>query len=49
VSYELGGPDDDRCLDEQREADMADREEAGCLRDYGVPFDPYAEEGEGDE
>jgi len=32
---------DDRCADEQREADM-DRERADdCMSAYGVPYDPY--------
>jgi hypothetical protein len=43
MSHELGDPDD-RCCDEGREADVADREADECLQDYGVPFDPYADE-----
>jgi hypothetical protein len=45
-------PDDDRCLDEQREADIWSAAEDGCER-LGIPFDPVAEglveEEDGDE
>lgn len=34
---------DDRCIDEQRESDIAERNESACMRDYGMPFDPYAD------
>jgi hypothetical protein len=37
---------DDRCDDEQREADISRQHSRECMADYGVPFDPYAEEGE---
>jgi hypothetical protein len=37
---------DDRCDDEQREADLSRQHSRECMADYGVPFDPYAEEGE---
>lgn len=36
--------DDDRCADEGREADIEERHSDGCMRDYGVPFDPYADD-----
>lgn len=35
---------DDRCDDEQREADVSRQHSRECMADYGVPFDPYAEE-----
>jgi hypothetical protein len=41
MSYELGDPDD-RCCDEQREADIWNEAEEQCER-YGVPFDPVLE------
>jgi hypothetical protein len=51
MSYELGDPDD-RCCDEQREADTWNHAEEQCER-YGVPFDPVleglVEDEEGDE
>lgn len=37
---------DDRCDDEQRESDISRQHSRECMADYGVPFDPYAEEGE---
>jgi hypothetical protein len=43
MSFELGDPDD-RCCDEGREADIEAREADECERDYGVSFDPYADE-----
>jgi hypothetical protein len=43
MSYELGDPDD-RCCDEGREADVEARDADACERDYGVTFDPYADE-----
>lgn len=41
MSYELGDPDD-RCCDEQREADMWNAAEERC-RQFCVPFDPVVE------
>jgi hypothetical protein len=41
VSYELGDPDD-RCCDEQREADIWNEAQEQCER-LGIPFDPVAE------
>ena len=41
MSYELGDLDD-RCCDEQREADIWNAAEAQCER-LGVPFDPVLE------
>lgn len=41
MSYELGDADD-RCCDEQREADIWDHARDQCER-YGVPFDPVLE------
>jgi hypothetical protein len=41
MSYELGDPDD-RCCDEQREADIWNHAQEQCER-YGVPFDPVLE------
>jgi hypothetical protein len=35
---------DDRCDDEQREANISRQHSRECMADYGVPFDPYAEE-----
>jgi len=32
---------DDRCEDEQREADIANARANDCMRAYGVPYDPY--------
>ena len=32
---------DDRCNDEQREANIANARMDDCMRSYGVPFDPY--------
>jgi hypothetical protein len=39
---------DDRCDDEQREANIAQEHSRECMRDYGVPFDPYADNEEED-
>jgi hypothetical protein len=42
MSHELGDPDfDDRCDDEQREADISRAHSADCMESYGVPYDPY--------
>jgi hypothetical protein len=35
---------DDRCDDEQREANIAREHSDDCMQAYGVPFDPYADE-----
>ena len=44
---------DDRCDDEQREADISRAHSADCMESYGVPYDPYddgdEEEVEGDD
>jgi hypothetical protein len=32
---------DDRCDDEQREADIERARARDCMRSYGVPYDPY--------
>jgi len=32
---------DDRCDDEQREADISRAHSADCMESYGVPYDPY--------
>jgi hypothetical protein len=32
---------DDRCDDEQREADISRAHSADCMASYGVPYDPY--------
>jgi hypothetical protein len=37
---------DDRCVDEGREADIAEREADDCMGAYGVPYDPYDEGGD---
>ncbi len=37
---------DDRCDDEAREGAMAAAHASECMADYGVPYDPYEEEGE---
>ena len=37
---------DDRCDDEQREADMAREHSADCMGAYGVPYDPYDDGGD---
>jgi hypothetical protein len=34
---------DDRCDDEQREADISRAHSADCMESYGVPYDPYAD------
>jgi len=41
MSYELGDADD-RCCDEQREADIWNAAEDACDR-LGIPFDPVLE------
>lgn len=40
---------DDRCDDEQREADIARAHSRDCMEAYGVPYDPYADEEEASE
>jgi hypothetical protein len=40
---------DDRCDDEQREANVSRQHSRGCMASYGVPFDPYADNEEGEE
>lgn len=35
---------DDRCDDEQREADVSRAHSSDCMKIYGVPFDPYDDE-----
>ena len=37
---------DELLAQEQREADISREHSRECMADYGVPFDPYAEEGE---
>ena len=32
---------DDRCDDEQREANISRAHSADCMAAYGVPYDPY--------
>lgn len=32
---------DDRCDDEQREANIAQAHSRDCMESYGVPYDPY--------
>jgi hypothetical protein len=39
---------DDRCDDEQREADVSRAHSSDCMASYGVPFDPYEEESDPD-
>ena len=36
---------DDRCDDEQREANISRQHSSDCMSDYGVPYDPYDDEG----
>ena len=40
---------DDRCDDEQREADISRAHSAHCMESYGVPYDPYGDEEEVEE
>jgi hypothetical protein len=45
----MSEPDfDDRCDDEQREADTSRAHSADCMAAYGVPFDPYDDGYEGE-
>ena len=38
----MSDPDyDDRCDDEQREANIAQEHSRECMRDYGVPYETY--------
>jgi hypothetical protein len=39
---------DDRCADEGREADIADRHADGCRESFGVGYDPYDDGEEAD-
>ena len=39
---------DDRCDDEQREADISRARSRDCMASYGVPYDPY-DDGEEEE
>jgi hypothetical protein len=39
---QVSDPDyDDRCDDEQREANISRAHSADCMAAYGVPYDPY--------
>ena len=46
---EVSEPDyDDRCDDEQREANISRAHSADCMAAYGVPYDPYDDGNEED-
>ena len=36
----------DRCDDEQREADVSREHSRGCMESFGVQYDPYDDEDE---
>jgi hypothetical protein len=40
---------DDRCDDEQREADVSREHSRGCMESFGVPYDPYDDQEAEDE
>ena len=40
---------DDRCDDEQREANISREHSRDCMASYGVPYDPYDDGEEADD